>query len=359
MRCIGMRELDHNIWDDYCFKVGGVTPKHFFHFLDYLEKSYNSKNLSFVLKDDQGEVIAVCPFFIEQITIEGIECISTSCGGDPVQLPAIRYGTPSVRRREVRHVFDVLHGLCEENKVSRIIFRRGPVADDFDLVNIFETLNVGYQPICFNLLRIDLSKSVEILLEEMSKYHRKHLKKAVKFGQVVEVVDKACSNEHIQSVFSDYQRAHFEAAGRMTRPQASFDAMRDLIGPGKGALFVNRMDGTPISYLFCGAWAGIAFGWSQANIGSYEEYSPRHLLEWQAILYYKSQGFKYYELGLRYSNGQVAEWCNDKLLNIGFFKERYGGQLSPEVQFERFLDKRIFSMVWSKRLEKFSDEFYK
>jgi hypothetical protein len=364
MRCINMRDLDHKAWDDYCVAIGGVAPRHFYHFLDYLEKSYNAVNLSFILEDDQGKTVAVCPLFIEQTSLEGVTCLSTTCGGDPAQLPAIRHcGTPSMRRRDVKAVFDIIHALCAEKNVGRIIFRRGSVGSlssccTYSQSGIFEALNAGYQPICFNSLQIDLSKSEDQLLEEVSKYHRKHLKKAEKLGQVIEVVDQACSDELIHRAFSDYQSAHFAAAGRMTRPQASFDAMRDVIRNGNGALFINKMNNTPISYLFCGAWAGLAFGWSQANIEAYEEFSPRHLLEWQAILYYRAQGCRYYELGARFSNGQIAQWCDDKLLNISFFKERYGGDLLPEVHFERFLDRQLFQRVWSVRLEKFADRFF-
>ena len=76
----------------------------------------------------------------------------------------------------------------------------------------------------------------------------------------------------------------------------------------------------------------MAFGWSQVNVDQYEkEYSPRHFLEWQAILHYKKRGFTWYEIGERYYGPQYTE----KEISISVFKERYGGLQLPKIHWKK------------------------
>jgi hypothetical protein len=75
----------------------------------------------------------------------------------------------------------------------------------------------------------------------------------------------------------------------------------------------------------------MAFGWSLVNVKAYErEYSPRHLLEWEAILYYKIRvpNITNWERGITARNTlhSIGQRADNKR-----FKERYGGFTLPKI----------------------------
>ena len=126
--------------------------------------------------------------------------------------------------------------------------------------------------------------------------------------------------------------------------------MYEGLSAGKASLFIAFVNDTPISYLYCGEFSKMAFGWSQANVKEYEEeYSPRHLLEWTAILFYKENAFSYYEIGERFFGSQFFYIPSDKEISISSFKERYGGRLFPKVKWYGYFDKDLLKTDYNQR----------
>lgn len=367
MNTIRFQDCTPDIWNHYCKLLVNVTPRHRFEFLSYLTKSFSVKNESVLAFDEHKNFIGLIPLFFEAWSIDGgMGIFSQSAGGGPTPQPLTSTaGSASQYRKRFSSIFDYVDQACQSNGAKRSIFR-SDFFTSFDVGRTerqsgqFEPLLAGYNPICVNSLNIDLFLSDEMLMGNVSKFHRRHIRTAQRDGQKVGFVDQKSSASKIEECFAGYQRAHFLAAGRVTRPQASFDAMRELISKGGAALFVNELSGLPISYLFCGSWGQLAFGWSQANIPEFvKEHSPRHLLEWEAINYYKRNGFRYYELGQRYCNGQFSFFADQKLINISIFKERFGGISVPEVQFEKYFDVEIAKLVFTRRNEEFLAENFK
>ena len=104
----------------------------------------------------------------------------------------------------------------------------------------------------------------------------------------ITIINNETEKDLLIKNFNEFQKAHFISAGKLTRPQNTWDAMLTSIEIGNATLFVANINDKSISYLFFGHFEQSAFGWSQVNIEEYElEYSPRHLLEWNAIIYYK------------------------------------------------------------------------
>ena len=51
-------------------------------------------------------------------------------------------------------------------------------------------------------------------------------------------------------------------------------------------------------FVFVGEFENYSISWSQANVEEYEkEFTPRHLLEWNVIKFYKEIGFDFYDIG--------------------------------------------------------------
>jgi hypothetical protein len=130
--------------------------------------------------------------------------------------------------------------------------------------------------------------------------------------------------------------------------------MYDSLSTGDASLFIAFIENTPISYLFCGEFELMAFGWSQVNDDAYElEYSPRHLLEWSAMMFYKKINFKYYEVGERYYGAQLFHTPSEKEISISVFKERFGGILLPKIKWTGYLDQGLLKDDYDKGLNEF------
>jgi hypothetical protein len=121
--------------------------------------------------------------------------------------------------------------------------------------------------------------------------------------------------------------------------------MLEAAKAGTATLFVNFVDRRPASYLFCGEYAGMAFGWSQANDPSFTDSGQplRHLLEWQAMLEYRRRGFAFYDLGDRPFPLQYPNRPSSKELSIAEFKERFGGFLLPKVHWRGHADASVLA----------------
>jgi hypothetical protein len=175
----------------------------------------------------------------------------------------------------------------------------------------------------------------------MGKYQRRHISRGKKQNIRIEVFNAIENKDRLKEYFERFQKAHFACAGRLTRPQATWDSMYQAALNACASLFCAFLGDTPISYLFCGELVPMAFGWSQVNIGEFEkDYSPRHILEWEAMLYYKKQGYKYYEVGERYFCPQPLYVPSTKEITISEFKERYGGFMLPKVYWLGYYDKK-------------------
>lgn len=353
-------------WNSLCQKLPGATNRHRYEFLQFLAKSYDAEHCSVAIYNDHNELLGIVPLFFESARLPGDgSFISQSVGGGSSPQPLIsKAPTASQARKRFKEIYEYVDSLCRERGAGRSLFDGRSLFcfenSARDSVGLMEPLLAGYSPTVFNSLNIDLRLSEEQLINNVSKFHRRHIRTAIRDGQKIKVVDRESGEPEIRKWFSAYQEAHTLASGRMTRPQASFDSMSDLIVTGGGALFINMIESEPISYLYCGAWGNIAFGWSQANIERFiREHSPRQLLEWEAILYYKRKGLHYYELGPRFCNGQVSFSASQKLINIATFKERFGGDLYPQIEFEKFFDPKLAELIFTNKLQEFLVENFR
>jgi hypothetical protein len=204
---------------------------------------------------------------------------------------------------------------------------------------------------------VNLSLPEETLTENISKYQKRHIQRGKKKGIEIKVFNEKNNPEKIAENFKQFQKAHFISAGRLTRPQATWDSMLGGAQNGEASLFVAFFEGVPVSYLYCGEFGQIAFGGSQVNLPEHEkELSPRHILEWEAILYYKNNGFKYYEIGELFYSPQLFCVPTQKEKSISVLKERYGGDLALKIDGVAYLDEQLMATELNSYWQTFSRE---
>ena len=66
----------------------------------------------------------------------------------------------------------------------------------------------------------------------------------------------------------------------------------------------------------------------------------------------------YYEVGTRWYGPQIYKVPSPKELSIAAFKERYGGQLWPDLTFEKIFDKDLFLLRYESAMREFLESDY-
>lgn len=358
MKIIEFKDTSASEWDMLVNKIPESTYLHTSWYINYLNAiNEKAEPKSFIILDGNNP-IAVCPVSVSKANNFGKEYMEATFKGFPSVYPAIIQLPATQRRRAAREVFNLIYERLKPSAVRRIELYRHPMnlgllAGGIEPANTAEGLSFGYLCYIKNTIIINLKKDEGQLASEMSQYQRKHVKRAKERGMLIK--EYRGDNPDIDKAFSDYQSAHFNSAGRLTRPLESWEIMKALLKRNNAALFVaSTPDGIDISYLYCGEFDKFSFGWSQVNVDAYErQYSPRHLLEWEAMMAYKRRGFSYYEVGIKYDSPQLNYIPTEKEITISQFKERYGGAIYCCLYFEKIFDKGLFSAAYKNRLEGF------
>lgn len=354
VKIVPFSESTSEDWDFMVSQTIEASFYHSWHYLRYLQEFSNVDNKSFAMCDTSGALIAIVPI---GITISEGQ-VSMSFSGTPCGAPAFISMPPSLRRKRFDLVMEYVLAIAKTHNISRADFLYHPVHTGlfqqirFPLGQSFELQKYGCLYQVQSTVVIDLQLSDQKLWSNLSKYRRRSISQSLKKGLKFRVYNNLYNIELIADVMNDFQQAHFKSAGRVTRSQGTWDAMTSAILDGHASLFVIFLESQPISYLLCGHFDSMAWGWSQVNIEKYERlYSPRHLLEWEAICYFKQHSLMFYEVGDRYYGPQFLCHPSPKEIDIGEFKERYGGVLLPKITWSKYFNQEKYSQDMLKNYE--------
>lgn len=340
------KNVNASQWNDWVGRIDTASYYHSWAWLDFSSKFSNVKeHASFIVLDGDNPV-AACPLAVIYNAKDDVHELSFP--GAPLGVPAVVRDGSRLRRDILDYIFNIYDSYVKKYGIKVIKMLYHPLDNGFcqrksaGSAYSFEFLRYSMQYCVNNTAIIDLSLSEETLLANMSKYHRRNVVRGNKKGIHVKVFNKNNNEGDLKRYFDSYQKLHFSVAGGKTRPQETWDSMYQGTAKGGASLFVGFIDDIPLSYLYCGEFSSMAFGWSQANVKEYEkEYSPRHFLEWQAMLYYKGKGFNFYEIGEVFYGSQIFRLSTEKETSIGVFKERYGGFLLPKITWFGYYDKEF------------------
>jgi hypothetical protein len=352
-------EVDRNRWNDLVCKVPESTFFHSWDWLNFTECLPHIKDhSSFLALQNEDAPLAICPLALtEGEQSEGPEM---SLAGIPLAAPALANVKPSVRRQLMDAVFSAYDSYRASHGAVRIKMASFPLRLDYITrkwaghQNTFEFQKYNFLYMVINTLVVDLSLPKDELFQNISKYHRRHIKRSKDAGlEVLVINDRTAANEEIHSQMMKFRDVHITAAGRSTQPMEAWESMVGGCLSGNATLFASCLNGNPISYLYCGEFSNSAIGWSQANLPEFErEYSPRHSLEWSAVQYYKRRGFQFYEFGERFFEPQLFHVPSDKEMSISEFKERYGGFMLPKIYWTGYFNNDLLKRELSQNLDR-------
>ena len=102
-----------------------------------------------------------------------------------------------------------------------------------------------------NNLILDLKKKEDQLFLNMSKYHRKNIKKTSNIKNLqFKILNYKNTKNKIQEKFDEFRKYHRISAGRVTRPKETWEIMLKKIYDNEADLFYLTLDDKTISYLY-------------------------------------------------------------------------------------------------------------
>jgi len=171
-------------------------------------------------------------------------------------------------------------------------------------------------------LVIELTETEEVLWSRLSRNHKRTIRTSVAMGQNVICLDVNSPQGNIEEHFQEYKNLHISVSGRQTRPDESFEYMKELIFMGTSKLFVSVHHKSAVSFLYCDSSREFSRGWSQVTkTGLDKGIFPRTLLEWTAIKTFKNEGKAIYHLG---SVRSLPRSSFMEKLGFDEFKRRFG-----------------------------------
>jgi len=324
-------------WDSIIENMSG--SRHFFYWrhLKYNSAFTKVKNISFAIKEE-NKIVSIVALAINNNFKPKIFGFGNNYIPAPLFLIDINH---SHKKKIYEFIFEEIFNIAKKNNIKNIKIlshpcsyqKSGPLLSS---KNQFELILYGFKYIVHNTLIHALQCCTEIeMFNKCSKYHKKNIQYAKKKSMNFIIINKNTNNKFISIHFNNLKKFHFISAGRKTRSSKTWKVMEEQIYDGKSDLFCLEYNNVPVSYLYCGRYNNFVWGWTQVNLDIYEkELMPRHLIEWNAMLYYKSLGFRFYEIGERFLKQRNFK-PSKKEITISDFKEKYGSDWYPKVIFEK------------------------
>ena len=178
---------------------------------------------------------------------------------------------------------------------------------------------------------IDLSKPKEELWSNIRKSYKSKINQGLK-NRVTHII----THQNItDETMGDFQKLHAKAAGRITRPQESWDIQLKMIREGESYLIMSDNGNEFYSGALFMHSKKTAYYAVAASDPDLEDDS--HAILWEGILHARRLGLKYFEVGNWNYPGQFYP-VSDKQLNISTFKKGFGGTFKQRVR-----------IVWEKK----------
>ena len=341
MKFVKSETLDLDIYQKNLEELGCYSFFHTQKILDFYTKSSSVKNLSFFCYEQQ-ELIG----FVVLALNKKKNQINFSFGGTPCHLPIIKTTIKGrTRKKYLKKIFLEIFDQLKRYKFDYIDFFYHPVlfnklTENIDFKNAFQILNFfDTDIVTINMNLVDLQEEREMFEKRLYPKLRQEFKKK-KYDELnFKIINKKnCDKFAINQCFDNYKKFHFFSAGKVTRPSASWELMREDLINGKSSLFALEEKSKYLSFLLCFEHKKYAIGASQANItnsDSLKNYMLRHYLEYKTIDYYRTNNFHFYEIGQTYFFDKDFKKFEEKHKRIGIGKLKFGADLFP-VHYFRF-----------------------
>jgi hypothetical protein len=343
-------------WNAFCLKSPDGWFWHTTQWLEYTlhyRPDLQPQSESFLCLQ-RGEVAAICPLVVEAYATGTGVAKEFSYGGDFVPAPAFAEGLSEKSRKAVTQAaFAHIDARAAALRVDRGSFRISSVARSF-WSNQFPRANplvrLGFNDISLATQVLDLASDEAQILRHMRKGHRADIARAEKLMRATVLDEHTITQEQ----FDNYRLLHCKAAGRVTRPLATFEMMLEWIRSGQAILCAATLDDKDVGFALVSVYKDGAYYSSSCEDPEYNHLPIGHLLQWRVIQWLKEHGIRRYEIGIQPFGDQVHFTPSEKELRIGFFKRGFGGQTVASWRSEKFYNQEYCLQVLHERAKRYA-----
>ena len=326
-------------WDDFCLRSPDAWFWHTTEWLDYnlaYRPELQPRSYSFLCLQD-SKLVAVVPLLLTHHEQDGRSWKEFSLSGNFLPSPALIDGLPQAERDDLLDfIFAAIDDMAEELGVARSRFRVDPLRPALlkpKYAPYNHLLRHGYADCSLNTQIIDLRLPRNELRAGLRRNHARSLEKARQLFQIKLHSGAALTDEK----FNEYVRMHARAAGRVTRPRATFDMMRAWIQDGRGLVAeAVADDGRTAGFELYVTHKKASYGLSACNEPEYKHLPIRHLIEWEAMMWLRDHDVEFYEIGEQHFGTLPYDFPEKKNVDISHFKYGFGGATVPSFYAERF-----------------------
>jgi hypothetical protein len=334
------------VWDNFCEQQPKAWFWHTSYWLEYcLESRFGveTKNLSYLVMDDKQEnVLAVVPLVLEATTA-GKE-FSLSAG--PLPEPVIREGLGKMGKKIENFIFEEYQTVAKHNQVQRIVIRQS---------NIYQVLQETIDPVLIRHGYIDMTNYTSVLnlrqeeeelLAGMTKGHHSAITKALRIGVEVKIYDHLTITA---DKWQHFMESYFHAAGKKTRPDATFARLLQMIQHGYGYLFESVQEGKTTGFVYIIVYKTYAYYAMSCRMIEDTAAVSSQIIQWEVIKLLKKKDIIYYELGEQYFTPSFFYPVDEKMIAISQHKRGFGGNIVPQIIAEQYFSQSCFDKNWDQR----------
>jgi hypothetical protein len=339
-------------WDDFCLESDEAWFNHTTAWIEYtlaMRIGNESLHTSFMVYENRS-LLAICPLIIEKNKYNKIQTTEFSYSGFLTPAPALKNDVIKKKRKKIIDlIFNKIDEIALQYNVVRSLFMIYPLSHNFLRTeqhshNILQSY--GYNDISISSQIIDLTLDLDLIRSGFRKGHKYDINRGLK-PYNFEIWD----SKHITpEVFELYRLMHRKAAGRVTRPEKTFDLMYRWIESGDSILVSAQYDAKYLGFSIINIYKNCAYYQSSCNDPDFKGIPIAHAMQWRIIEYLKSNRINYYELGWQFSKGLSFESGTAKELDISKYKRGFGGFTVPLFRGEKFYSSQYFQNVISDRV---------
>ncbi len=293
-----------------------------------------AENLSFVITYELKPV-AIVPLIIERK--QKYKMFSAVLSFNTFYGPCISKALGSKFRKKIRSIaFHKIDDLAKKYGASKALISIDPFEYYVEESYYNYLLFYGYMDASISTVLVDLKQSIEKLRAGRRKHYKALINKAYATYKFI-VVNK---DNPDYKIHEHYRLLHAKASGRITRHKRTFDLQYESLLKGDATLIGVQYNKDILQLDYFDHNNGYVFYSSSADDPDFNESDvvTSHALIWYSIEYFKSKGFKYYELGRQYFYPQFFNNPSEKDINISFFKRGFGGVIIPLFRGIKYYD---------------------
>jgi hypothetical protein len=317
-----------------------------------LRDDNSSIDLSFGVYEN-SKLVAFIPL-VKGFIHNNVKLNELSMHASPLPFPAFTNKLSKNNKDKIEKlIFEKIFKIAKDENISYMSFYVSPLGDA--VLNKDVTVNplskFGFHDTTVSTNILNLKKKKDVLFRNFRKGTKSDIKTAIKNGLEIKIYDQ---DNITRKVFDVYKNIHFQAAGRKTRPDKTWDIMFEWIQKGVSILSITTKEGKCISAQLVNTYNKKAYYQSGATKLEHErERGAGHLAQWEIIKYLELNNFTHYELGWNWYPNISQEVSDPKMLGISRFKAGFGADIYPLFRGEWFRDKKYMKKVYDERFEKF------